>query len=388
MIRKIFCILITVSAVVGLEAQPVPGAERTGLYFPDLEGKKVGIMCNHTALVDGVHLVDTLLASGADVRLVFAPEHGFRGDADAGEHVKTYKDAKTGINVLSAYGSSRVPDPKEVAKVDVMLFDIQDVGLRFYTYLSSMHYLMESCAEAGVPLIILDRPNPNGMYVDGPILKQKHRSFIGMHHIPVVHGMTLGELAGMINGEGWLRDGLKCDVTVVPCSGYTHSTRYELPVKPSPNLPNQRSIYLYPSTCFFEATIVSLGRGTDFPFQVYGHPDMKDKGYTFSFTPEPREGAKDPLLKGKICYGVDLRTEPSDMEVISRGVDLSYIIDVYNALGRRDKFFNNALERLAGVDYVRQMIENGHTAWEIKARWADDVKEFKKQRKPYLIYEE
>ncbi|MCD8102872.1 MAG: DUF1343 domain-containing protein [Alistipes sp.] len=388
MIRKTILSLLLLLPALLPAAQPVPGAERTDLYFDGLRGRKVGIMCNHTALVGGVHLVDTLLAAGIDVAVVFAPEHGFRGDADAGEHVKSYTDARTGINVISAYGSSRKPAPAEVARVDVMLFDIQDVGLRFYTYLSSMHYVMESCSEAGVPLIVLDRPNPNGMYVDGPVLDPKHRSFIGMHPIPVVHGMTLGELAGMINGEGWLPGGAQCNLTVVPCAGYTRSTRYELPVKPSPNLPNMRSVYLYPSICFFEATPVSLGRGTDFPFQVYGHPDMKDKGYTFSFTPSPREGAREPLLDGRECYGADLRTEPDNGRVIARGVDLSYVIDAYNALARPARFFNNAFERLAGVDYVRQMIENGHTAWEIKARWADDVRDFKQQRKPYLIYED
>ncbi|MCC8034694.1 MAG: DUF1343 domain-containing protein [Rikenellaceae bacterium] len=365
---------------------PVPGAVTTESYLPLLEGKKVGIMCNHTALVGKIHLVDTLLASGVNVTVVFAPEHGFRGDADAGEHVKSYIDPTTGINVISAYGSTRKPDPKEIAGTDVMVFDIQDVGLRFYTYLSSMHYLMESCAEAGVPLIVLDRPNPNGMYVDGPILDPKHRSFIGMHPIPVVHGMTLGELARMINGEGWLADGLQCDLTVIPCADYTRSSYYELPVKPSPNLPNMRSVYLYPSICFFEATPVSLGRGTDFPFQVYGHPDMK--GYDFEFTPRPREGAKDPLLNGRVCYGVDLRTAPSDSVVIACGIDLSYIIDAYNALGRSEKFFNNAFERLTGVDYVRRMIIGGSTAAEIKAVWAGDVEMFKRQRKPYLIYDE
>ncbi|MCD8071926.1 MAG: DUF1343 domain-containing protein [Alistipes sp.] len=365
---------------------PSPAANSTHSYFPLLGGKKVGVMCNHTALVGDIHLVDTLLASGIEVGVVFAPEHGFRGDADAGEHVKSYKDPKTGIDVISAYGSSRKPDPGVVAGMDVMIFDIQDVGLRFYTYLSSMHYLMESCAEAGVPLVVLDRPNPNGMYVDGPILDPKHRSFIGMHPIPVVHGMTLGELARMINGEGWLGHGLQCDLTVIPCENYSRSSLYELPVKPSPNLPNMRSVYLYPSICFFEATPVSLGRGTDFPFQVYGHPDME--GYPFRFTPEPRDGAKEPLLKGRVCYGVDLRTVPSDREVIAGGVNLAYVIDAYNALGLGNKFFNNAFKRLTGVDYVREMIMGGSTAEEIKAVWQEDVEKFKRQREPYLIYEE
>ncbi|MCD7970129.1 MAG: DUF1343 domain-containing protein [Alistipes sp.] len=368
------------------DSRPIPAAELMNDYLSVLRGYKVGIMCNHTAMVGDTHLVDTLLSHGIDIGLIIAPEHGFRGDADAGEHVKTYTDPATGIKVLSAYGSTRIPDPKEIAAVDVMLFDIQDVGLRFYTYLSSMHYLIESCAEAGVPLIILDRPNPNGMYVDGPTLDMKHKSFIGMHPIPVVHGMTLGELALFLYGEGAFREGLDYDFRVIPCKNYTRSTRYELPVKPSPNLPNMRSVYLYPSICFFEPTPVSLGRGTAFPFQVYGHPDMK--GYDFTFTPGPREGAKDPLLNGRLCYGVDLRTWPSDDEVIAGGVDLSYVIDAYNALGRPANFFNNALERLAGVDYVREMIVAGCTADEIRAMWAEDVELFKEQRKPYLLYED
>lgn len=362
------------------------GAQRTDIYMPHLAGKKVGILANHTALVDGVHLVDTLLALGVDVRTVFAPEHGFRGTADAGEHVATYKDEKTGIDVLSIYGSNKKPPVAEVRKLDAVVFDIQDVGLRYYTYLSSMHYMMESCAEAGVPMIVLDRPNPNGMYVDGPVLEMKNKSFVGMHPIPVVHGMTLGELARMINGEGWLAAGVKCDLTVVPCAGYTHRTRYELPVRPSPNLPNMRSIYLYSSLCFLEGTPVSVGRGTDFPFQVYGHPDMKN--HAFTFTPRANDAAKNPPQKDKLCYGTDLRQLPSDEEVIAAGVDLSYVVDCYRTLGMGEKFFTRMFTLLTGVDYVREMIVAGKDAAQIKARWADDVEKFKEQRKPYLLYEE
>lgn len=382
-LKKIFLFLVIMCLPVAAGARIVVGAEQTDRYLPMLEGKKVGVLANHTALVGDVHLVDTLLSLGVDVRLVFAPEHGFRGDADAGEHVATYTDRKTGVKVISIYGSNKVPKVSDVGSVDVVLFDIQDVGLRYYTYLSSMHYMMESCAEAGVPLVILDRPNPNGSYVDGPVLDMKYRSFVGMHPIPVAHGMTLGELAGMINGEGWLRDGLVCDVRVVPCAEYTRQAMYVLPVKPSPNLPNMRSIYLYPSLCVFEATPVSIGRGTDFPFQVYGRPNLKSD---FRFTPRSSAGAKNPPQKDRECYGVDLRELPDDSTIIANGVDLSYLIDAYNALGMGDKFFTSMFEKLIGVGYVRRMIIEGHSAAEIKAMWTDDVADFKKKRRPYLIY--
>ena len=369
------------------EIPPVKvAAERTEAYLPMLRGKKVGILANHTALVDGVHLVDTLLSSGVDVAAVFAPEHGFRGTADAGEYVESYRDEKTGVEVVSIYGRNKKPSVERIRKLDMVLFDIQDVGLRYYTYLSSMHYMMESCAEAGVPMVVLDRPNPNGMYADGPILDMKYKSFVGMHPIPVVHGMTLGELARMINGEGWLAGGLTCDLTVIACENYTHRTRYELPVRPSPNLPNMRSIYLYPSLCFFEATPVSIGRGTGFPFQVYGHPAMN--GYPFSFTPHSGPAAKDPPQKDKLCFGVDLREGVSDEELIADGIDLGYLLDAYGAVGGGDKFFTSMFEKLVGVAYVRKMILEGASAADIESCWVEDVEAFKVQRKPYLLYEE
>lgn len=365
----------------------VTGAERMDAYLHLVENKKVGIVANHTTLVGGDHLVDVLLAKGINIELVFAPEHGFRGDADAGEHVASYKDKKTGVEVFSIYGNRKKPDPSVVKKVDVVLFDLQDVGLRYYTYLSSMHYMMESCAEAGVPFVVLDRPNPNGMYVDGPILEMKHRSFVGMHPIPTVHGMTLGELAQMINSEKWLKNGVKCDLTVIPCQGYTHQTRYVLPVKPSPNLPNIRSIYLYSSLCFFEGTPVSVGRGTQFPFQVYGHPQLKN--YPFSFTPQSTEGAKKPPQKDVKCWGEDLRYSPPTNEtIIAKGVDLSYLVDTYNQIGGGNKFFLPIFKLLTGVDYVQEMIVAGKSALEIESMWSDDVERFRQQRKPYLLYEE
>ena len=385
--RKIILLFGLLLASLGAPAQDriETGAEQTGRYLPLLEGRRVGIMTNHTGTVGRTHLVDTLRSLGVDIRVVFAPEHGFRGQADAGESVASYRDRKTGIDVVSVYGSTKRPPDSIMQRLDVLLFDIQDVGLRYYTYLSSMHYLMEACAANGKRLIVLDRPNPNGFYVDGPVLEAKHRSFVGMHPIPVVHGMTLGELARMIDGEGWLRDGLRCKLTVIPCRGYTHRSRYRLPTAPSPNLPNMRAVYLYPSLCFFEGTPVSLGRGPDFPFQAYGHPELQGD---FSFTPRSNAGAKNPPLKDKLCHGVDLRTAPSDERIWERGVDLGYVIDCYRQLNLGEKFFTPMFDRLTGTDYVRQMILQGAGADRIKARWADDVERFKQTRKPYLLYEE
>lgn len=379
----IICAACTVSG-----AEPgtvITGAERMQAYLPLLEGKHVGVVTNHTGMVSGRHLVDTLLAAGVKIAMVFAPEHGFRGTLGAGEKVNDTVDAATGIRIVSLYGAARKPKAEDITRCDIVVFDIQDVGLRYYTYLSTMHYVMEACAENNVPLIVLDRPNPNGMYVDGPILDTaRYRSFVGMHPIPVVHGMTLGELARMINGEGWLAHKVKCELTVVKCLGYTRSIRYELPVLPSPNLPNMRSVYLYPSLCFFEATPISLGRGTNFPFQVYGHPDMKGG---FTFTPQPNPGAPNPPLKDKLCRGRDLRTEPDNETIISRGIDLSYLLDAYRQVGG-EKFLSPFFENLIGVGYVREMIVAGHSADEIKARWQADVETFLTQRSPYLIYEE
>lgn len=370
----------------------ITGARRTEVYLPALQGKRVGILTNATGRIDGVHIVDSLVRTGVDLRMVFAPEHGFRGDADAGETVGSYTDPKTGVRVVSIYGADKQPKDEDMRQLDVLLFDIQDVGLRYYTYLSSMHYLMEACATNGVELIVLDRPNPNGFYVDGPILDPKHKSFVGMHPIPVVHGMTLGELARMINGEGWLAEGRKCRLTVVPCLNYTHRTRYILPERPSPNLPNMRSVYLYSSLCFFEGTLLSIGRGTEFPFQVIGHPALKGRGIlgqpVFSFTPRSTEGAKNPPLKDQICYGIDLRTVPTDEKLWQKGIDLSYLVDCYRKMGLGSRFFLPIFDKLTGVDYVRTMIVAGKNAGEIEAMWLDDVARFRLRRKPYLLYEE
>lgn len=362
------------------------GDLRTEAYFPLLQGKRIGVYSNQTGMAGEEHVVDLLQRSGFNIVYIFSPEHGFRGEADAGEKVDNSVDAKTGLPIVSLYGQQGgKPDAKTMQQIDVLVMDIQDVGLRFYTYYITMCRLMDACAEQGKELIILDRPNPNGMYVDGPILDMKHKSGVGWLPIPVVHGMTLGELAQMVNGEKWLPQGRQCKLTVIPCTGYTHQSRYALTVAPSPNLPNMKSIYLYPSTCLFEGTVMSLGRGTDKPFQIYGHPQMKEQPY--SFTPRSKPGATNPPQKDKLCYGKDLSTL-DDEAIIREGLNLEYVIDAYQNLKLGDKFFTSFFEKLIGVDYVRQMIKAGKSAEEIRARWLPDVEKFKAQRKPYLLYEE
>lgn len=367
-------------------AAVVVGAASTDEYIPLLKGKKVALLSNHTGMVGNEHVLDIMLDKGVNVTTIFSPEHGFRGTADAGEHVSSGVDEKTGIPIASLYdGKSRTPKKEVMDNIDIIITDIQDVGLRYYTYYCTMVDLMNAAITYGKEFMVLDRPNPNGMYVDGPILDMKYESGVGRLPITVVHGMTLGEIANMANGEGWLKDGKKVPLTVIKCKNYTHQTRYELPVAPSPNLPNMHSIYLYPSTCYFEATPVSLGRGTDKPFQVYGHPDMK--GYSFSFTPRSIDGAKNPPQLDKLCHGVDLTGIP-DEEIIARGINLEYVIDAYNNLGIGDKFFTSFFEKLIGNGEIRKMIEEGKSADEIKATWKGDVEKFKKQRKPYLLYAE
>ena len=362
----------------------ITGDERTELYFHLLEGKRIALYSNHTGLANGKHIFDILKENKFDVTTILSPEHGFRGTADAGERVGDSVDEKTNIPIISMYKFGREGiDSTTAARFDILVVDIQDVGLRFYTYYITMWRLMDSCAKYGKLVIVLDRPNPNGFYVDGPILDMKYRSGVGWLPIPIVHGMTLGELALMINGEGWLTDKRKCELTVIPCKNYKHSTLYELPIPPSPNLPNIKSIYLYPSTCFFEGTVMSLGRGTSLPFQIYGHPDYK--GSNYSFTPQSISGAKNPPLLGKKCYGVDL-SDTDDKYIRKQGIDLSYVIDAYKNLNIGSKFFTSFFDLLAGCSYVREMIEQGCDADEIKARWQDDVTKFKKQRAPYLIY--
>lgn len=378
-------ILIFFSFVIHAQTVKV-GAEITDEYLPIIKNKRVAVMANQTSMLRNEHLVDFLHRNKYNIVGIFSPEHGFRGTADAGEHVASSVDNKTGIPIWSLYGSGGgKPAADKMKEFDVLLFDLQDVGLRFYTYYASMVRLMDACAEHNKKMIILDRPNPNGFYVDGPLLDMKHKSGVGWLPIPVVHGMTLGELALMVNGEKWLPQGRICDVTVIRCENYTHQTRYELPIAPSPNLPNIQSIYLYPSICLFEGTVMSLGRGTSFPFQVYGHPNFK--GSDFSFTPRSVSGAKNPPLLNRKCYGVDLRNVSHDY-IWENGFDLSYVIDAYKNLKMGDKFFTNFFEKLAGVDYIRQDIIAGKSAQEIKDKWFCDVLKFKQQRRPYLLYEE
>ena len=364
----------------------IVGAACTSEYVPLLKGKKVALLSNHTGVVGDKHVLDIMLEKGVDVTTIFSPEHGFRGNADAGEHVKSSVDEKTGIPIASLYdGNSKKPAKKVMDGFDVLVVDIQDVGLRFYTYYVTMINLMNAAIEYDKEVVVFDRPNPNGMYVDGPILDMKYKSGVGALPIPVVHGLTMGEIANMANGEGWLENGKKVKLTVIKCKNYTHQSRYVLPVAPSPNLPNMHSIYLYPSTCYFEATPVSLGRGTDKPFQVYGHPNMK--GYDFSFTPRSIPGAKNPPQLDRECYGRDLTQIPDD-EIIAKGINLEYVIDAYRNLNLEDHFFRSFFELLIGNGKVRKMIKEGKSADEIKATWSEDVARFKEQRRPYLLYAE
>jgi len=362
------------------------GAERVSEYLPLIKGKSVAILANQTSMVGGTHLVDTLLSMGADIRLIFAPEHGFRDLADDGAVIVSGADPVTGIHVMSLYGNKKKPSPEDLEGIDIVIYDIQDVGTRFYTYLTSMCYLMEACAENGKPLIVMDRPNPNGYYVDGPILDTAtHRSFVGIHPIPVVHGMTLGEYAGMVNGEGWLADGLQCDLTVIKCTNYTHETMYELPVIPSPNLPNMNSIYLYPSICFSEGTVLSCGRGTTFAFQVLGAPKMPDTG--FSFTPLPGPGASSPKHNGMTCYGIDLRNAIAEGLVPKPEINLDWIIDTYKAYPEKESFFTGYFDTLAGSSTLRAQIQQDLSAEGIRATWKEGLDAFKLIRAKYLLYD-
>jgi uncharacterized protein YbbC (DUF1343 family) len=371
------------------EAVPVvTGAERTTAYLPLVSGKRVAVVTNATGRIGTSHLVDSLLALDVNVVKVFAPEHGFRGDADAGEHVKDQRDATTGLPLVSLYGSNKKPSAAQLADVDVLLFDIQDVGVRFYTYISTLHYVMEAAAETGKAVVVLDRPNPNGFYVDGPVLDMAHRSFVGMHPVPLVHGMTVGEFARMINGEGWLAGGRRCDLTVIACQGYDHDTVYELPVRPSPNLPNMSSIYLYPSLGLFEGTIVSVGRGTDRPFQCIGYPGNPIGDFTF--TPVPMPGAKEPPHKGKECRGIDLREYGAFHSRMERRIRLHWLIGLYRDAPAPDRFFlaNGFFDKLAGGPDLRLRIQAGEDEETIRASWQPGLRDFMKVRAKYLLYDD
>lgn len=397
-IRTILFMLALACAVCSCYAQPPAadttaavngpalrvGAERTEAYLPLLKDKRVAIVGNQTSLVKNAHLVDTLLALGVNIKKVFSPEHGFRGEADAGEHLKTYKDKKTGLKIISLYGKSYKPDSTSLKDIDVVIYDIQDVGVRFYTYISTMHYIMEACAESGKKMIVLDRPNPNGHYIDGPVMEEKQKSFVGMHPVPIVYGMTAGEYAQMINGEKWLKNKVQCDLTVIPVEGYTHQTAYELPVKPSPNIANMRAVYLYPSLGLFEGTIVSVGRGTDHPFQLIGHPWMKNTDFTFK--PRSTSGAKNPPYKDTLCYGYDLRVHADSMIRSNRKLDLSYLLSTYRNTPQGKKYFNNYFNRLAGNSTLKQQVLDNVSEEEIRKSWQPAIQAFTAIRAKYLIY--
>ena len=364
------------------KANYVSAAMQTNDYLPLIEGKHVGIVGNQTSIIGETHLVDTLLSLGVDVRKIYTPEHGFRGTADAGAKVNNSKDEKTGIPIVSLFGKNKKPTPEMLQGVDIILFDLQDVGVRFYTYISTMSYVMEAAAENHIPVIVLDRPNPNGFFVDGPVLKPENKSFVGMHQVPVVYGMTIGEYAKMVNGEGWLKNGVRCDLTVIPINNYNRNAIYELPVKPSPNLPNWESVYLYPTLCFFEGSIVSVGRGTETPFQIYGHPDMRG---SYTFTPKSTSGASKPLLEGQRCRGENLVEFAHDYAFNNNQLHLEWIIDAYQQL--KDKgFFKDYFRLLSGDKQLQRDMENKRSAEEIRASWKSDLEAFKAVRNKYLMY--
>lgn len=362
------------------------GAEQSGAYLPLLHDKTVGVVANQTSMIGETHLVDFLVENSVAVVKVFSPEHGFRGKASAGEEVNSSQDSKTGLPIISLYGKNKKPRPDQLKGLDVVVFDLQDVGARFYTYISTLSYLMEACAENNVPLIILDRPNPNGYYVDGPILKKGFESFVGMHHVPIVHGMTIAEYGQMVNGESWLKNGVKCDLQVIKCKNYNHKTEYDLPIKPSPNLPNKYAIALYPSLCLFEGTTVSVGRGTEFPFQQIGAPYFEPG--TTTFIPKANEGAKNPKYEGLKCNGFLLQ-EFSQYYIHGLGeLYLFWLLEAYKQSPTKEKFFKPYFANLAGTNELKKQIISGMSATEIRESWKKELNLFKNIRQKYLLYED
>ncbi len=382
--KSFFLIILHSSVLFAVEI--IPGAGRPDLYLHLLKEKRIALVVNHSSLVGEEHLVDTLLKHGIKVQKIFAPEHGFRGKADAGDHIKNSRDIRTGLQIISLYGKHKKPTEAELKGIDLILFDIQDVGVRFYTYLSTLHYIMEAGEEQHIPVIVLDRPNPNGHYIDGPLLQKKYRSFVGLHPVPLVYGMTIGEYATMINGEGWLKSGKKVALTVVPLANYTHQSFYTLPVKPSPNLPNDMAVLLYPSLALFEGTVISEGRGTTKPFQLYGAPEYKVKN--FFFVPQSRPGATYPKFKGKRCYGIDLSETDFKKQYQKQQLNLTYLQDAYANYPNKKAFFlkNRFIDKLSGSDQLRKQIESGVSEKEIRKSWEKDLDSFKQIRKKYLLY--
>ncbi len=363
------------------------GAERTELYFPLMEGKRVAVCGNHTSIVQQTHLVDTLLSAGFRVTKIFCPEHGFRGEAEAGAKIQSSVDSRTGIPIISLYGSNKKPTAEQMRNLDLVIFDIQDVGCRFYTYISTLHYVMEAAAENHVDVIILDRPNPNGYFVDGPVLDTNYRSFVGMHRVPIVHGMTIGEYGNMVNEEGWLKNHIHCALTVIPMQNYTHTRRYSLPIAPSPNLQSDEAIYLYPSLCLFEGTDISIGRGTPTPFQVFGHPLLQTGNYYF--TPNPIKGvSENPPQKGKTCRGFDLTDIAKEMKDSANSFNLNFLLTAYKNFPNPESFFTNSnfFDKLAGNATLREQITSGKGELEIRRSWQPALRQFKKLRKKYLLY--
>ncbi len=389
-VTAVLGILFAFSGLSGRQAdEPIlPGAYLTDAYFPLLQGKRIAVAGNHTSLIGDVHLVDTLLASGFDLIRVFSPEHGFRGQAADGELISSTYDAEKGLEVVSLYGRNRRPQQEHLEDLDIIVFDMQDVGARFYTYISTMTFIMDEAARANIPVIVLDRPNPNIHYVDGPVMELEHASFVGLHPVPVVYGMTIGEYAMMVNGEGWLRGGVEADLRVVEVANYHRRSQYTLPVAPSPNLPNMTSVYLYPSLCFFEGTVLSIGRGTDKAFQLIGHPDLPPETYTYSFTPERRQASVNPPQLGKTCHGKDLSGMSLHLLQEKTALDLSYLINAYRDFPDKQGFFNDYFERLAGNSKLRYQIMVGYTEEDIRASWQDELEEFLQVREQYLLYPE
>lgn len=386
--KKIVLSLILIALSLGLYSQNkvIVGAERFEEYLSFVKNKKVGLLTNQTSVVrnengDLIHLLDTLLLLDVDVIKIFSPEHGFRGNVEAGGFVNNSVDSKTNLPIISLYGKNKKPTKEQIKDCEVILFDLQDVGCRFYTYISTLHYVMEACAESNCRVIVLDRPNPND-YIDGPVLDSKFKSFVGMHTVPVLHAMTIGEYAKMINGEGWLKDSIQCDLQVIKMLGWKHNLdeAYQLPIAPSPNLQTPKAIELYPSLCFFEGTKVSVGRGTDTPFEIIGYPDYYDK--TFSFTPRAIKGVSDnPMYKDKKCYGM------KDLKTKKKKLDLSFLINMYKTANKKEDFFNSFFDKLAGTDQLRKQIEKGVEEEEIYLSWKKDIEKFKKIREKYLLYQ-
>ncbi|WP_170266414.1 exo-beta-N-acetylmuramidase NamZ family protein [Phaeocystidibacter luteus] len=371
--------------ITGWAQSPTPAADIPDLWLPKLEGKTIAVVANNTSRVGETHLVDFLVANNVTIKRVFSPEHGFRGKAAAGEHVSSEIDEKTGIPLVSLYGNHKKPAPSEVADVDLVLFDIQDVGVRFYTYISTMTYVMEACAENGIPFYILDRPNPHGNLIDGPILEPEFTSFVGLHPVPIAHGMTVGEYAAMVKGEGWIKDSKKLDLSVFVCNNYTHESVYELPVAPSPNLPNQASIMLYPSLCLFEGTVVSIGRGTDLPFQQFGAPWFEDLGTTF--TPTSRSEAPHPKYENEECYGVELASFGENFMHNYEKLYIFWLLEAHRQYNGDEPFFTNYFRLLAGTEKLQKQIEHGWSEAQIRESWEEGLSEFKLVREKYLLYE-